>query len=303
MAGFGLINMNGRLYDPYLQRFLSPDPFIQAPGNAQNFNRYSYCLNNPLMYTDPSGYNWSPSEAWYAAIWMSLGKPEVNFVEVYTNLTQDGWHGSSNRGGSGGGWSPNLVAKPERVYDPSTGKWQTRIGNTIYGYRWETTNYIKNNANYCVNRKVFYPISSKDGTVSYLMNYHGVNYFLVKGIPGAIAVPELGVFMGKEMYDELVINDPKQLEAITQHEYGHVLQYNSVGKDVYWGLLAPLSLASAIFHALGLNDHNAFIVEVDANNRAVEYFGSEASSLFGTSDFPTTITNNNSLLLINKTGF
>jgi RHS repeat-associated protein len=55
MAGFGLINMNGRVYDPYLQRFLSPDPYVQAPGNAQNYNRYSYCLNNPLMYTDPSG--------------------------------------------------------------------------------------------------------------------------------------------------------------------------------------------------------------------------------------------------------
>ncbi len=55
MAGFGLINMNGRLYDPYLQRFLSPDPYVQEPGNAQNYNRYAYCLNNPLVYTDPDG--------------------------------------------------------------------------------------------------------------------------------------------------------------------------------------------------------------------------------------------------------
>jgi RHS repeat-associated protein len=57
VCGFGLINMNGRLYDPYLQRFLSPDPYVQSPLNAQNYNRYSYCLNNPLMYVDPSGYN------------------------------------------------------------------------------------------------------------------------------------------------------------------------------------------------------------------------------------------------------
>lgn len=57
MRGFGLINMNGRVYDPYLQRFLSPDPYVQEPGNAQNYNRYSYCVNNPLMYTDPSGEN------------------------------------------------------------------------------------------------------------------------------------------------------------------------------------------------------------------------------------------------------
>jgi RHS repeat-associated protein len=58
MTGFGLINMNGRLYDPYLQRFLSPDIYVQDPENGQSYNRYSYCMNNPLSYTDPSGYSW-----------------------------------------------------------------------------------------------------------------------------------------------------------------------------------------------------------------------------------------------------
>ena len=52
---FDIINMNGRLYDPVLGRFLSPDNFVQMPDNAQSYNRYSYCLNNPLKYTDPSG--------------------------------------------------------------------------------------------------------------------------------------------------------------------------------------------------------------------------------------------------------
>ena len=53
-----LVNMNGRLYDPAIGRFLSPDPLVQAPGNLQSYNRYSYCLNNPLSLTDPSGYSW-----------------------------------------------------------------------------------------------------------------------------------------------------------------------------------------------------------------------------------------------------
>jgi len=53
--------MNARLYDPVLGRFLSPDPFVQSPDLSQNFNRYSYCLNNPLKYTDPSGeFAWIP---------------------------------------------------------------------------------------------------------------------------------------------------------------------------------------------------------------------------------------------------
>ncbi len=52
---FGLINMNGRLYDPAVGRFLSPDNYVQLPDFTQNFNRYSYCLNNPLKYNDPDG--------------------------------------------------------------------------------------------------------------------------------------------------------------------------------------------------------------------------------------------------------
>ena len=49
---FGLINMNARLYDPIVGRFLSPDPYVQAPDFTQNFNRYSDALNNSLNYTD-----------------------------------------------------------------------------------------------------------------------------------------------------------------------------------------------------------------------------------------------------------
>jgi RHS repeat-associated protein len=51
-----IIHMNGRIYDPTIGRFLQADPFIQAPTNSQSYNRYSYVLNNPLSYTDPSGY-------------------------------------------------------------------------------------------------------------------------------------------------------------------------------------------------------------------------------------------------------
>ncbi|MDL2215235.1 hypothetical protein LJC00_03510, partial [Dysgonomonas sp. OttesenSCG-928-M03] len=57
LSMFGLINMNARLYDPYVGRFLSPDPYVQAPSLSQSFNRYSYALNNPLAYTDPDGEN------------------------------------------------------------------------------------------------------------------------------------------------------------------------------------------------------------------------------------------------------
>ena len=78
----GMINMNARLYDPGVGRFLSPDPYVQMPDFTQNFNRYSYCLNNPLVYVDKSG-----ELAWFIPViigavigaetggWISSGTP------------------------------------------------------------------------------------------------------------------------------------------------------------------------------------------------------------------------------------
>jgi len=52
----GLINMNARMYDAKLGRFLSPDTFVQFPYSTQGMNRYTYVNNNPISYTDPSGH-------------------------------------------------------------------------------------------------------------------------------------------------------------------------------------------------------------------------------------------------------
>ena len=51
----GFIHMNGRLYDPQLGRFLSPDPIVAAPGSSQSWNSYSYVSNSPLSFVDPGG--------------------------------------------------------------------------------------------------------------------------------------------------------------------------------------------------------------------------------------------------------
>ncbi|WP_181872024.1 SpvB/TcaC N-terminal domain-containing protein [Marinilabilia salmonicolor] len=58
LDAFDLINMNGRVYDPLTSRFLSADPFIQAPGQWMNYDRYAYAMNNPLFYNDLNGYTW-----------------------------------------------------------------------------------------------------------------------------------------------------------------------------------------------------------------------------------------------------
>ena len=52
-----IIHMGGRIYDPDLGRFIQADPIVQDPRDAQSLNRYSYVYNNPLSYTDPTGYS------------------------------------------------------------------------------------------------------------------------------------------------------------------------------------------------------------------------------------------------------
>ncbi|MBF1801156.1 RHS repeat-associated core domain-containing protein [Alloalcanivorax profundimaris] len=54
----GVIHMGGRIYEPTLGRFMSADPIIKGLANTESYNRYSYVLNNPMSYTDPTGYSW-----------------------------------------------------------------------------------------------------------------------------------------------------------------------------------------------------------------------------------------------------
>jgi hypothetical protein len=59
---------NARYYDPKLARFISPDTIVPDPRNPQALNRYSYVLNNPLKYTDPTGHGF------FSKLWKSIKK-------------------------------------------------------------------------------------------------------------------------------------------------------------------------------------------------------------------------------------
>jgi RHS repeat-associated protein len=57
----GLVDLRGRVYDPVQKRFLTPDPVVSSPFQSQAYNRFAYVWNNPLSYTDPSGFDPEPA--------------------------------------------------------------------------------------------------------------------------------------------------------------------------------------------------------------------------------------------------
>ncbi len=65
---FGLVHLNGRVYDPLVGRMMSADPMVPDPLNGQAWNRYAYVINNPLAFTDPSGYCFLGMRTWGRAI-------------------------------------------------------------------------------------------------------------------------------------------------------------------------------------------------------------------------------------------
>lgn len=107
LSEFGLVNMNGRMYEPIVGRMLSPDNFIQNPFISQSSNRYSYSFNNPLVYVDPSG-NYAIIDDLVAA---GVGGLINLGVNAYSgNLSGHGFWGGVGRvfaafgAGAVGGW-------------------------------------------------------------------------------------------------------------------------------------------------------------------------------------------------------
>ncbi|MCD8261988.1 MAG: hypothetical protein LUD15_11300 [Bacteroides sp.] len=92
---FKLINMNARLFDPLTLRFLSPDPYIQAPDYSQAYNRYIYCMNRPTAYTDPSGeIAWFVPIAVGAAVGAYAGASFQSGTAAFWNWSSGSWGGA-----------------------------------------------------------------------------------------------------------------------------------------------------------------------------------------------------------------
>jgi len=137
IVGCGLINANARVYDPFLGRFLSPDPLIQDPASTQNFNRYAYCLNNPLKYTDEDG------EYWNIIIGALIGGVG-NVWSNWSAIKQNGfWSGLgyfvSGVTQAAGVWAGALVGAGTGALTGAATNSLTTIGNNIIsGSKWDS---------------------------------------------------------------------------------------------------------------------------------------------------------------------
>ncbi len=103
--------MNGRLYDPLVGRFLSPDAYVQLPDFTQNFNRYSYALNNPLLYRDQDGESLLLLVAIIGG-WIGMGQAMISSDKEGWGLVGDMFKGLVVGAASGvaGTWAGGVAA-------------------------------------------------------------------------------------------------------------------------------------------------------------------------------------------------
>ena len=231
---FGIINMNGRLYDPLLGRFLSPDNYVQAPDNSQSFNRYSYCLNNPLKYVDPSG------EFFLFTLWNATKDFLVNTFVKSWSQGFNAWSNSSN-------WTSTINA-----FKIDMGLYKGNFKQIISRFTWEAPQTILGHLAGSI-QNTLYGVKS----VSYYGGATAIETYKAKW--GGFT---LGSFIIGERGLQADPNNP-----LFQHEYGHYLQSQSVGLFYLQRYGIP-----SLIDAAGDSDHDYHATEQDANIRAYKYF-------------------------------
>jgi RHS repeat-associated protein len=137
-----LIHMNGRVYDPVIGRFISADPLVQAPFFSQSLNRYSYTFNNPLTFTDPSGFMSFPVRLCIPLVGCIGGDGQAPTSEADRARVQgpsSGRYRTATHGGAGGGGGRNLAGGHSRQTmdrDAIAG----RTGSDLWG-QWTRVSY------------------------------------------------------------------------------------------------------------------------------------------------------------------
>lgn len=124
----GLVNMQGRIYDPTLGRFLTPDPNINGANTTQAFNRYAYVSNNPLRHTDPTGFV-SCADDTFGDVGCTPGSGGVPAGPLQDFFLDSQAFGEGSI--SGAEWAGSGAISPTNVNSP-TAHWMDRQLNRFY---------------------------------------------------------------------------------------------------------------------------------------------------------------------------
>lgn len=259
LTWFGLINMNARLYDPLVGRFLSPDPYVQAPDFTQNFNRYSYALNNPLKYTDESGEFWGTILTALLRFPIAVTKGVIvpYFVSFFDsikaeNIFNQAWTEYAER-------VSNAFKIDMGLF--KTGSALSTIENTLALLTgimiWDAPNTLLGNA------------------IAHLRNNSCI--VTVEYSEGATLVNRAvsdkkrsGLSLGSYINGWNLSADPSA-DDVFAHEYGHTIQSKILG-PLYLPLVGPPSLLGCGLDKWNLNDHDREWYEVWANQLSYNYF-------------------------------
>ncbi|MDL2231021.1 endonuclease, partial [Bacteroidales bacterium OttesenSCG-928-L19] len=235
---------NGRLYDPVIARFFSPDPFVQMPNFTQSYNRYSYCLNNPLMYTDPSG----------------------EFVITFLVNAIIGWSKGENGWKAGGNavWNSLKMVGGLFTSDKNKNGW-TQTWEVISRLTWQLPQTILGFG--------FGQFQNTFGGVRSVNLYRGATVINSRWMSDGEAVT-LGSYITGGNNIKADVNN-----SLFQHEYGHYIQSQYMGP----AYLAKVGIPS-LFGAGGNNIHDFQIYEQDANRRAFEYFNRREPGFYQTEE-------------------
>lgn len=262
---FGLINMNGRLYDPVVGRMLSPDNYVQNPDFTQSYNRYSYVWNNPLKYTDPSG----------EFIHGTLITMVFDFLAtVFVHGGIDPTNTSENRNEAWKNFDPSANwSKSNQALQIDLGRFRTDPNRSTGGQIFQIFNRF--------TREV--PQTELGNTLAHIRNISG-SVDNVDNFGGATVVDNSkgdgrwGLTLGPYINTSR-IGRVDEFNNLLMHEYGHVLQSETAG-DLYLSKVAiPSGLSGLFDYNLGFDhDHDRTWFEISANQRVNRYLGKHYTS-------------------------
>lgn len=290
---FGLINMNGRLYDPLLGRMLSPDNFVQSLMFSQSYNRFAYCVNNPLKFTDPNGETYVGN--YYS---MPGGVPigESNYVgrmQCMPNIFYSQWMGSLNNNNYVWAKSDiddffknfdiylayfNSLNIPEGVGTTGgigDGSAMASI-NQVNTYELLGTYKSPDNPPEITDLYSYAKIGSipSKQDLKFVGNFHGAPIYEHKifNDGSAITLPPLGIIVGEGVYTNM--SESSNL-MIIRHEFGHWLQYEYFGDALeFYEFYGIPSVKHAYNFKGSTRDYMLFWTEKDANLKSWSYLHS-----------------------------